>query len=208
MLKLYGQYKSRAFRVCWMLKESNVPYEHVNITIYADDASAKSDWYAKLNPNGRIPTIDDDGFVMWESTAINFYLAEKFKSPLWPTDVAGRGRAHQWAFYIANDVEVPLVAVFQHRFRLAAEKRNSKLADEAEPKLLGQLTVLEAALDRSPYFQGAGWGLADLIVASVLYSLYDMKYAALARFPKLNAWLNASVARPAAQEAIKLRNAS
>ena len=82
MLKLYGQYKSRAFRVCWMLKESNVPYEHVNITIYADDASAKSDWYAKLNPNGRIPTIDDEGFVMWESTAINFYLAEKFNSPL------------------------------------------------------------------------------------------------------------------------------
>ena len=87
MLKLYGQYRSRAFRVCWLLKESNIPYEHVNVTINVPDATAKQDWYRALNPNARVPTIDDDGFVMWESAAINFYLAEKYKSPLLPPDM-------------------------------------------------------------------------------------------------------------------------
>ena len=53
----------------------------------------KADWYVKLNPNARIPTIDDDGFVMWESAAINLYLARKYKSPLWPRRPQGEGRA-------------------------------------------------------------------------------------------------------------------
>lgn len=208
MLKLYGQYRSRTFRVCWMLKESAIPYEHVNVTIHADKAGAKEDWYRKLNPNARIPTIDDNGFIMWESAAINLYLAEKYKSPLFPPDIAGKGRAMQWAFYIANDIEAPMIAVFQNRFRFPPERRNPKLADAAEPVLLPRLKVLEEQLGRTPYFQGDQWGLADFMVASVLFSLHEMKYDKLAQFPKLVAWLDASVARPAAQEAVRLRAAS
>ncbi len=206
MLKLYGQYRSRTFRVCWLLKESSIPYEHVNVTINVPNATAKEDWYCALNPNARIPTIDDDGFVMWESAAINFYLAEKYKSPLFPTDMAGKGRALQWAYFIANDVESNMVLVFLHRFRLPAEQRNPKLADEAEPKLLAKMKVLEEHLNKSPYFQGAQWGMTDFMVASVMYSLVEMNYDKLAQFPKLKAFLAASAARPAALEAIKLRN--
>lgn len=206
MLKLYGQYRSRAFRVCWMLKESNIPYEHVNVTINAPNATAKEDWYRALNPNARVPTIDDDGFIMWESAAINFYLAEKYKSPLLPADMASKGRALQWAFFISNDVEADMILVFQHRFRFPPEKRNPRLADEAEPKLLAKMQVLEDQLNRSPCFQGDKWGMADFIVASVMYALLEMNYDKLAQFPKLKAFLTASAARPAAQEAIKLRN--
>ena len=93
MLKLYGQYRSRAFRVVWLCKESNIPYEHVNITVNIEGATCKDPAYVALNPNARVPTIDDDGFVMWESAAINFYLAEKYKSPLWPADLKAKGRA-------------------------------------------------------------------------------------------------------------------
>src|ERR671929_525213 len=90
MLKLYGQYRSRAFRVAWLCKESNIPYEHVNVTINVDGATCKNADYVKLNPNARVPTIDDDGFIMWESAAINLYLAEKYRSPLWPADLKAR----------------------------------------------------------------------------------------------------------------------
>src|SRR5690554_461398 len=114
MLKLYGQYRSRAFRVAWLLKESNIPYEHVNVTIFTEDATCKSADYLKLNPNARIPTIDDDGVVLWESAAINLYLAEKYGSPLWPADLQGKGRMYQWAFFIANDVEPSMVTVLQN----------------------------------------------------------------------------------------------
>ena len=89
MLKLYGQYRSRAFRVAWLCKESDIPYEHVNVTINVDDATCKDPAYIALNPNARVPTIDDDGVVVWESAAINLYLAEKYNSPLWPRTPAG-----------------------------------------------------------------------------------------------------------------------
>src|SRR6185436_6868712 len=112
---LYGQYKSRAFRVAWLCKESGTPYEHVNTTINMEGATCKQPEYVKLNPNARVPTIDDDGTVLWESAAINLYLAEKYKSPLWPADMKGKGRVLQWAFFVANDVEPNVILVMQHR---------------------------------------------------------------------------------------------
>jgi glutathione S-transferase len=205
MLKLYGQYRSRAFRVVWFMKESGIQWEHVNVTINVEQATAKEDWYLKLNPNGRVPTIDDDGFVMWETAAINLYLAEKYKSPLWPADPVGRGRALQWGFYIANDVEGPMIKVYQHRFRFPPEKRNARVADENEPIMLDKLHVLEGHLAQHAFFQGDHWGMADFLVASVLYTLTEMKYDRLADYPNLSKWLYASIDRPAAREAIAIR---
>ena len=205
MVKLYGQYRSRAFRVIWFMKESGIAWEHVNVTINVDNASAKEDWYLKLNPNGRVPTIEDDGFVMWETAAINLYLAEKYGSPLWPADAEGRGRALQWGFFIANDIEGPMIRIYLHRFRLPVEKRDARVASESEPMLLDKLKILEEHLTRSSFFQGAQWGMADFLIASVLYSLTEMKYERLAEFPRLSQWLSASIARPAAKEAIALR---
>jgi len=205
MLKLYGQYRSRAFRVVWFMKESGIQWEHVNVTINVDQATAKEDWYLKLNPNGRVPTIDDDGFVMWETAAINLYLAEKYQSPLWPADPVGRGRALQWGFFIANDVESPMIKVYQHRFRFPPEKRNARITDENEPIVLDKLHVLEAHLAQHAFFQGDQWGMADFLVASVLYTLTEMKYERLADYPHLSKWLHASIERPAAREAIAIR---
>src|ERR1051325_7182177 len=83
MLKIFGQARSRTFRVLWLCEESSIPYEHIPVSIKSDDAQCKEPWYLALNPNGRVPTIDDDGFVMWESWAINIYLAKKYGSPLY-----------------------------------------------------------------------------------------------------------------------------
>ena len=92
MLKIYGAPHSRTFRVIWLANEINLPYQHVPVTHDVSDAQCKQPWFLALNPNGRIPVIDDDGFVMWESAAINLYLAEKYKGPLYPNSLQGRGR--------------------------------------------------------------------------------------------------------------------
>lgn len=205
MLKLYGQYRSRAFRVAWLCKESNIPYEHQNVTINVEGATCKEPWYAALNPNQRVPAIDDDGLVMWESAAINLYLAEKYRSPLWPKDGAGKARMLQWAFFIANDVEAPMITVMQHRHLFPPEKRNAALADEAEARLLPKLKVLEEYLSKNRFFSGEAWAMADFMVASVTYSMWINKFPLLEKFPKFTAWLDASVERPLAKEARKLR---
>ena len=204
MLKLYGQYRSRAFRVAWLCKESNIPYEHVDVTINVEGAQCKESWYTALNPNARVPTIDDDGFVMWESAAINFYLAEKYRSPLWPGDMQGKGRACQWAFFIANDVEPHMIAVMQNRVLLPPEKRDAKLADAADAKLQARLKMLDDCLSAKKYFDIDKWGLADFMVASVCYSFSVMKYD-LSRYPSFQKWLMASIERPKAREARALR---
>jgi len=204
MLKLYGQYRSRAFRVAWLCKESNIPYEHVNVTINVEGAQCKESWYTAFNPNARVPTIDDDGFVMWESAAINFYLAEKYKSPLWPGDMQGKGRAYQWAFFIANDVEPHMITVMQNRVLFPPEKRDAKLADAADARLQPRLKVLDDYLSAHEFFDVKRWGLADFMVASVCYSFFAMKYD-LSKYPSFQKWLMASIERPKAKEARALR---
>src|SRR3970040_1461865 len=131
MLKLYGQYRSRAFRVAWLLKESNIPYEHVNITINAPGATCKDPAYVALNPNARVPTIGDYALLMWKSGAIILYLAEKYRSQLWPADMKARGRTYQWAFFIANDVEPSMITVMLHRLVFPPEERDARADDAA-----------------------------------------------------------------------------
>jgi glutathione S-transferase len=204
MLTLYGQYRSRAFRVAWLCKESGIAFEHHDVTINVAGATCKDPAYVALNPNARVPTIDDDGFVMWESAAINLYLAEKYRSPLWPADAKGKGRVYQWAFFVANDVEANMITVMQHRVMFPPEKRDAALADAADAKLQPRLKVLDDFLKENRFFGIDRWDMADFMVASVCYSFFVMKYD-LAKFPRFQTWLLASLERPKAKEARALR---
>jgi glutathione S-transferase len=204
MLKLYGQYRSRTFRVAWLCKESNIPFEHVNVSIHIEGAQAKEGWYTAINPNARVPAIDDDGFVMWESGAINLYLAEKYRSPLWPTDMKAKGRMLQWAFFTANDIEPNMITVMQHRMVFPPEKRNPALAEQADASLQPKLKLVEEHLTKNRFFGTDRWDMADFMVASVCFSFTAMKYD-LSKYPQFQKWLLSSIERPKAKEAIALR---
>jgi glutathione S-transferase len=81
MIKLYGTSKSRSARALWTLEELGLKYEHVPV----ETTKAKSPEHLRLNPNGHVPVLEDDGKIFWESMAINLYLAAKYgKAPLWP----------------------------------------------------------------------------------------------------------------------------
>jgi glutathione S-transferase len=104
MIKLYGTAMSRAGRCLWALEEVGAKYEHVPTAI----ADTHSPAHLKLNPNGHIPVLDDNGFIVWESMAINLYVAEKYgKSPLWPATVEGRTGVYQWSFWAMTEAEPP-----------------------------------------------------------------------------------------------------
>src|SRR3984893_17585104 len=74
-LKIYGIPRSRAFRTVWMAKELGLDYE--NVPIGTGGEESRTPQFLAINPNGHIPAIDDDGFIVWESMAINLYLAKK-----------------------------------------------------------------------------------------------------------------------------------
>lgn len=204
MLKLYGQYRSRAFRVAWLCKEAGIEFEHVDVTINSEQASCKASWYQELNPNARVPTIDDSGIVLWESAAINLYLAEKYSSELWPKDPASRGKLLQWTFFVTSDIEPDMVAIRMHRQVLPERCRDANVAKAAEERLPKKLAVLERHLSRNAFFGDDRWNLSDFMVASICYTLLVMRYD-LSEYPSFDRWLRLSLNRPKAREARKLR---
>ena len=133
MIKLYGTSMSRAARSLWALEEVGVKYEHVPVGFTGE---LRKPEYLKVNPNGHMPALDDNGTLLWESMAINLYLAEKYgKAPLWPSTVEGHGACYQWSLWAMTEVETPQIDIFMHRIMLPAEKRDEKVALAAIEKL-------------------------------------------------------------------------
>src|SRR5262249_46286990 len=97
MLRIYGSARSRTVRVLWMVGELGLKYEQMDWLPRAPETRTPD--YRKLNANGRVPTIDDDGFILSESMAINFYLAKKHKSALYPSDPKNEALALQWSLW-------------------------------------------------------------------------------------------------------------
>jgi glutathione S-transferase len=201
-LKIYGAPRSRTFRVLWAAEELGLPYE--NIPVDFAEGSKKPDYLA-INPNGRIPAIDDDGFMLFESLAINMYLAKKHGAgKLYPAAAQDEARLWQWGLWGANEIEVPLVQFISNRYVLPPDKRNETVAAEAESKLPRPLGVLDAHLAARKHILGGDFTIADLNVGSLLYSAWFNK-ADLSRWPQLQPWLDRILTRPAAVKARRLR---
>jgi glutathione S-transferase len=201
-LKIYGIPRSRAFRTLWMAKELGLEYE--NIPIDTQGGSRAPD-FLKINPNGHIPAIDDDGFVLCESMAINLYLAKKHSpASLYPARIEDEARAWQWSFWGMTEIERPLLTALFHRALLPEDKRDAKLADESEHQLGRPLMVLDAAVANTPYLLGEHFTVADLNVAGVLSWARPARID-LGHVPKMADWLKRCAERPAARAARELQ---
>ena len=97
MLRIYGSANSRALRVIWMAGELGISYDHQDWLPRAPET--KTPEFLALNANARVPTIDDDGFILSESMAINFYLAKKHQSALYPADPKNEALALQCSLW-------------------------------------------------------------------------------------------------------------
>lgn len=195
-LKIYGVSQSRAFRTYWMAEELGLNYDSEPIHFASDDR--KSDSYLKINPNGRIPAIDDNGLQLFESMAINLYLARKHGGDLQPKTLEDEARATQWSFWVMTEVEKPLLTALFNLAILPEDQRDATAADKAITELQAPLAVLDKALASSEYLLGGGFTVADLNVASVL-SWARMAKIDLSNFSSVDAWLGRCLSRPAAQ---------
>jgi len=193
MLKLYGNIRSRATRCLWLLEEIGAPYELIEKTTRAEDL--QSDDYLRLNPNARIPTLVDGSTVLWESMAINLYLAQKHPGPL-PVNAEILGIAAQWSFWAMLETEALLLDLLMHRVLLAEHGRDPSLASRHELLLQKPLAILDGALTGRDHLAGQSFSVADLNVAAIL------SWGKIARLdfgPHKNVtrWLDACLARPA-----------
>jgi glutathione S-transferase len=195
MLKLYGTSKSRSARSLWALEELGLKYEHVPVEV----PQAKSPENLKRNPNGHIPVLEDDGQILWESMAINLYLAEKYgKAPFWPSSTTQHGLAYQWSFWGMTEIEPRLMTVLINRMFLPADQRDEKAANAALEALKAPLKALDDTLKGREYLLGNDFTIADLNVAAI------MSFSLLAKVdfsatPTAKAWLDKCLGREANQ---------
>src|SRR5205809_257926 len=143
MIKLYGMPRSRAMRPLWMLEELGLPYEHVKVSFVNDTRKPE---FLRINPNGHIPVLQDGDLVLWESLAINLYLARKYDKGLWPKPVEDEGRAFQWSLWSMTELEEPLLTALLHRMFYPEAQRDPKKADDAAERFKQPLGVLDGAL--------------------------------------------------------------
>jgi len=200
-LRIYGIARTRAFRAIWMAKELGLDYQH--IPIETGPAGARKPDYLAINPNGRLPAIDDDGFTLWESLAITLYLAKKHASgTLYPATLTGEAKAWQWSLWAVQEVDRGANIWSLHAVRLPPEERNATLREQALTVLAAPFRVLDGALADGDYLLGHEFTVADVNVAAVISRAIDMDLSAT---PRLARWLGTCLARPAAQEASRLR---
>jgi len=177
----------------WALEELGVKYEHVATEV----AKAKGPEHRAVNPNGHLPTLDDNGTIIWESLAINLYLAEKYgQGSLWPASVADHGHTYQWSFWAVTELESNLLTLLMHKIFLPADQRDEKKAADAINAVKAPLAVLDAALKDHEYLLGNTFTIADLNVAAILTFGTYVKFDHSAT-PAVDAWLKKCFSREA-----------
>jgi glutathione S-transferase len=192
MIQLYGNPRSRAIRCLWMLEEMGQPHELVE----KSTSELQTPEYLQLNPNARIPTLVDDGVVIWESMAINLYLAQKYPGPMHSADPTTLGLAAQWSFWAMLELEGLLLDLLNHRAVLPEFARDPSNAERDELLLRKPLAVLNKTLSEREHLVGGNFSVTDLNVASIL-AWGKMARLNLSDFPGVSRWLNRCLARPA-----------
>ena len=199
MLRIYGSPNSRALRTVWMAAELGLEYDHKDWLPRSPETQTAD--YRKVNPNARVPTIDDDGFILSESLAINLYLAKKHKK-LYPADPQHEALTWQWSLWETDRLDRQIVTYVRNFVALPEAERKPELAAAAWKEVAPAFDVLETALTKSEWLAGPAFSVADLNVAGALYRALSID---VSKWPHLDSWLKRCWARPAALEARKLR---
>ena len=191
MLRIHGSARSRATRTLWMALELGIPHQHNDILPRSPETKTLE--FLALNPNGRLPVIDDDGFVLYESMAINFYLAKKHNSPLYPSGLKNEALALQWSFWETDRLDRQITD-YVNNTAGPENQRDPAIAAAAWAAIVPAMTALDGALARTQWLAGPDFSVADLNVAGALYRALFLD---LAQWPHARDWLARCWDRPA-----------
>jgi len=194
MIKLYtfpASSNSRKVRV--VLLEKGLEFERVNIDLTKREQ--KSPEYLKVHPFGTVPALDDEGFVVYDSTIINEYLEDEYPyPPLMPKDSEGRARARMMEDLRDNHFN-PAAGQLNRELRKPEGERDPKVLDQARAKITECFDRLEKGLDGREYLAGA-FSLADIAFIPNIDTLDRIQVQIDPKYKNLLAWITRLKARP------------
>lgn len=201
MLTIYGNdHSSCVQKVLWAAEELGLAYKRIDkggAFGGLDDPA-----YVKLNPNKLIPTIDDGGFVLWESSAILCYLASRYgQGTLYPSDPCARGDAYRWVFWQTGTVRGAIMPLYvQWRVWKPAYRHLEEL-ERMRRGMEPIWRIVEAHLADRPYLAGDTFSMADISMGIMAHWWYSFPIDHF-DLPRIAAWHKRLVARPAFQTAV------
>ena len=202
MLKIWGRVNSvNVKKALWATEELGLAYQRIDAGM--EHGVTRTPEYMKMNPNSLVPTIEDDGFVLWESHSIVRYLCAKHAAgTLWPTDLKARADAERWmdwAFSFQNAMR----AVFWGLIRTPPEKRDAKAIEEGRNRSAALLAVPERTLSQRPYLGGEAFTMADIPLGCEVQRWMRVPIER-PPFPAVQAWFDRLSSRPAFKKIVDL----
>lgn len=186
MLKIWGRVNSvNVKKALWCVAELGIPYERTDAGMQFGVVNTPE--YRRMNPTGLVPTIDDEGFTLWESHSIVRYLCAKHSAgKLWPADLRARADAERWMDW-AFTFQSAMRNVFWGLIRTPPEKRDANAIEEGKKKTIALLPVLEQTLARQPYVAGQAFTMGDIPIGCEVQR-YMRVPIERPPFPAVQAW--------------------
>lgn len=203
MLKIWGRNNSsNVQKVMWAVGEMGLAHEREDVG--GPFGGNDQDWYQKMNPNGRVPTISDDGFILWESNVIVRYLAAKHGAGgLYPADAQARAVAEQWMDWQQTTINPAIFGAFWGLVRTPEAERDAAAIQKSMEETTAALGHLDAALDGRQFIMGDAFTMADIPGGIMTYRFYELGMAQRA-LPNLRAWYERLQTRAAYREHVML----
>jgi glutathione S-transferase len=202
MLKIWGRTNSvNVKKALWAAEELGLKYERVDAGMQF--GVTRTAEYMKMNPNSLVPTIEDDGFVLWESHTIVRYLCAKHGAgTLWPTDLRARADGERWMDW-AFTLQSAMRDVFWGLIRTPPEKRDAQAIEAGRQKSAALLAVPERTLARQAYLGGERFTMADIPLGCEVQRWMRVPIERPA-FPAVEAWFERLRERPAFRKIVDL----
>jgi glutathione S-transferase len=201
MLKLWGNADSvNVQKVLWCCEELALPYERIDAGRHFGVVDTPA--FRARNPNGLVPTIDDDGVVVWESNAIVRYLAAKHAcGSLWPVDVVARAEADRWMDWTNSTLWPTMVPLFRAFMRTPEDQRDARAIERYRQETVDELKILDGHLASSAFVGGDTLTMGDIAVGCAVWRwmALPVQRPALAH---LQRWFDTLAARPAYRKVV------
>lgn len=196
MLKIWGRTNSvNVKKVLWCADELGLAYERRDAGMQF--GVVNEPWYRKLNPNGLVPTLEDDGLVLWESNAIVRYLAAKHATgTLSPADPGERAASDKWMDWTLSSLIGPYRDLFWGMVRTEPVKRDMGRIEASRARCVELFSMVDAALEGRRYLAGERLTIGDIPLGCFAYAWYAMPIERPA-MPRLDAWYARLCERPA-----------
>lgn len=203
MLRLWGRTNSvNVQKVLWCCEELELPYERIDAGMQFGVVTTPE--YLALNPNALVPTIEDDGFVLWESNVIVRYLASRHGvGSLLPADTQTRFSAEKWMDWQATTLWPAFRAVFMGLVRTPPERRDHAAIEAGWKESLRVLAMLERQLVKTRFVAGESLTIGDIPVGASVHRCFALGLER-EKLPNLAHWYDELAGRPAYRKTVML----